>query len=125
MSRTERRRARARGRSGEGKAALWLRLKGYRILARDWRSPLGEVDIVAWRSGTLVLVEVKARPTLAEAAADLRPRQRARIARAAEAFRQRRPELADAAVRFDAVLVAPRRRPRHIIAAWRGTGEPA
>ena len=125
MTRAARPQAHTRGRAGEGRAALWLRLKGYRILARDWRSPVGEVDIVAWRGGTLVLVEVKARPTLAEAAADLRPRQRARIARAAEAFRQRRPELADAAVRFDAVLVAPWRRPRHIIGAWRGAGDPA
>lgn len=125
MSGGARRTALARGRAGEGRAVLWLRLKGYRILARDWRSPVGEVDIVAWRSGTLVLVEVKARPTLAEAAADVRPRQRARIARAAEAFRQRRPGLAAAPVRFDAVLVAPGRRPRHIVDAWRGAGEPA
>lgn len=120
-----RRSAWLRGRSGESMAVWWLRLKGYRILARDWRSNVGEVDIVALRGHTLAMVEVKARPTLDEAAADVRPRQRERIARAAAAFRQRRPALAGCSVRFDAVLVAPWRRPRHVIDAWRLSAEAA
>jgi len=114
-----------RGRFGESLAVGWLRLKGYRILARDWRSAVGEVDIVAKRGRMLAMVEVKARPSLAEAAGDVRPRQRQRIARAAEAFRQRRPALAGCTIRFDAVLVAPWRRPRHVIDAWRPPPEPA
>lgn len=114
-----------RGRAGETAAAWWLRLKGYRILARDWRSHVGEVDLVAKRGSTLVMVEVKARPSLGEAAADIRPRQRERIARAAEAFRQRSPALAGCGVRFDAVLVVPWRRPRHVIDAWRLPAESA
>jgi putative endonuclease len=108
-----------RGRRGEWLAALWLRLKGYRILARDWRSAVGEVDIVARRGRTVIMVEVKARPDLDAAAAAIGPRQRTRIARAAEAFLQRRPALAACDLRFDAVLIAPRRRPRHVIDAWR------
>lgn len=125
MTGADRPAAHRRGRTGERLAAWWLRLKGYRILARDWRTAVGEVDIVARRGAILVMVEVKARPSLAEAAADVRPRQRGRIARAAAAFQQRRPELAACAVRFDAVLVAPGCRPRHVVDAWRPAVETA
>lgn len=117
-----RRAAWGRGRAGEGRAAWWLRLKGYRILARDWRHPVGEVDLIARRGRTIVLVEVKARPTLDAAADAITPRQWTRIARAGEAFQQRRPDLAGCALRFDAVLIAPGRRPRHVIDAWRAPG---
>lgn len=114
--------AEARGRRGERLAAAYLQLKGYRILARDYRTAVGQVDVVAKRGDTLVLVEVKWRPTLAQAADAIRPTQRARIARAAGAIRQRMPAVGGCNVRFDAVLLAPRRWPRHIIDAWR-TGE--
>lgn len=60
-----RRAAERRGRRGEGSAALWLSLKGYRILASRVRTPFGGIDLVALRRGVLVIVEVKARPTLA------------------------------------------------------------
>ncbi len=50
-----------RGRRGETLAVWWLRLQGYRILARNWKTPVGEADIVARRGGLLVFVEVKAR----------------------------------------------------------------
>ena len=114
-----RRAAERRGRRGERAAAWWLRLKGYRILAQGFRLAVGEIDLVARRGAVLAFVEVKSRPDLGEAAAAIGPVQRQRIARAAEAFLQRHPGLAALSPRFDAILVAPGRWPRHIEDAWR------
>jgi len=122
VSREKRRAAWLRGRSGETLAAWFLRFKGYRVLARDYRTPGGEIDLIARRGRVLALVEVKARPSLEEAAAAIGPRQRERIERAAAIFLHRHPALADCDPRFDAVLIAPMRLPRHIIDAWRDMG---
>ena len=98
---------------------LWhLRLKGYRILARRWRCQLGEIDIVAARRHTLIFVEVKARDTLDEDAESVTPRQRQRIAGAAEVWLAQNPHVAFQDCRFDVVLVAPGKIPRHIQAAF-------
>jgi putative endonuclease len=96
-----------------------LRLRGWRIVAAGWRCPSGEIDIVARRRGVLAIVEVKARRDLDSAAISLLPRQRRRIARAAAAFLSARPEFAALALRFDVMLVAPLRLPRHLVNAWR------
>jgi putative endonuclease len=120
VSRAARQAARGRGRRGEWLAALWLRLKGFRILARGLRTPAGEVDLIARRGRLLIVVEVKARGSLADALAAITARQRARISRAAEIFLQRNPALADCDLRFDAVLIVPGQAPRHVIDAWRG-----
>jgi putative endonuclease len=112
-----------RGRRGEALAGLWLRLKGYRILARNWRHPLGEIDIVARRGGILVVIEVKWRDRLDLAAAAVGARQRHRIARAAAVFLARQPDAARLSLRFDALLLAPGRWPRHIADAWRPDDE--
>src|SRR5262249_29246226 len=96
-------------------------LKGYRILARRWQSPVGEIDIVARRRGVLVFVEVKARAGLDAAAEALSGRQQRRIRAAAAAWLAGHPEDASREIRFDAVLVTPRRWPRHIIAAFDAT----
>ena len=114
----KRRAAYRRGTKGEGRAAALLRLKGYRILERRWRSPVGEVDLIAKRRCTLVFIEVKARASLKDAAESIVERQRRRIARAAEAYLAYHPDLEFENVRFDAILVAPGRWPRHIEAAW-------
>ena len=106
------------GLSAEARAVAWLTAKGYRILARRFRSPVGEVDIVARRRGVLVFVEVKARNTLDDAALSLLPRQQQRIAAAAGAWLSAHPEDADSDIRFDAILVAPGKIPRHIPAAF-------
>lgn len=116
---TDRRRAAQRfGRLAERAARALLRLKGYRILASDLRTPVGEIDIVARRGAVVAFVEVKSR-TQAPGADSLSPAQRRRIVRAAEAFlsRQRDPHLGK--VRFDLMLMAPWRWPRHIPNAWR------
>jgi putative endonuclease len=119
MTTAARRRADARGRRAEALAACWLRLKGYRILARGWRSPVGELDIVARRGRVLAMVEVKRRDSLAVAGEAISHRQQRRLQRAAEAFVQRHPELAGLDLRFDAVLMLPHRLPHHLPDAWR------
>jgi putative endonuclease len=107
-----------RGISAEGRAALLLAAKGYRELARRWRSPVGEVDLVVRRGRTLVFVEVKARPRIDDAAWSVLPRQKRRIVAAAEAWLAAHPEHAGYDIRFDAVLVAPGRLPQHLVAAF-------
>lgn len=118
MTTAARRRAYTRGRLAETLAAWWLRLQGYRILARGFRVPAGEIDLIARRGGVLAIVEVKRRDSLAAAVESVSPRQRRRIRHAAEAFLQRHPGLSGLQVRFDAVLLAPWRLPRHVKDAW-------
>lgn len=106
------------GVSAEARAAALLMAKGYRILARRFRTPFGEIDIVARRRNLLVFVEVKARASLDDAAFAVTPRQRRRIIDAAQAWLMAHPEHADFDMRFDAILVAPKRLPRHVLAAF-------
>jgi putative endonuclease len=106
------------GLSAESRAAALLVAKGYRILARRWRTPFGEVDIVARRRQVIVFVEVKARDQLDDAAEAITERQQRRIVAAAEAWLARHPRVGACDIRFDAVLVAPLRIPRHIQAAF-------
>ncbi|MFO1127610.1 MAG: YraN family protein [Rhodospirillales bacterium] len=112
-----RQRAERYGRAAEALAALLLRLKGYTILARDLRTPWGEIDLIARRRHTLAFVEVKARREMTEEV--LTRRQRRRIVFAAEAFLARRPELTGLCVRFDVILIGGGRRPRHLTDAFR------
>jgi putative endonuclease len=116
---TQRReRAKRRGRFAEWLCLWHLRLRGWRILARGWRCPLGEIDILARRGRVLAIIEVKSRNQIDAAASALLPRQRRRIARAAEAFLLSRPDLARLDPRFDLMLVARLRLPRHWPGAW-------
>ncbi len=106
------------GISAESRAAAFLIAKGFRILARRYRTPVGEIDIVARRRKLLVFVEVKARERLDDAAWSVTDRQRARIVAAAEAWLAANSDRAIEDIRFDAVLVSPGRIPRHIPAAF-------
>ena len=106
------------GISAESRAAAFLIAEGFWILARRWRSPLGEIDIVARRRHLLVFAEVKARASLAEAAESVNERQRRRIAAAAEVWLAANPDKTIFDIRFDAILVAPGKIPRHIPAAF-------
>ena len=110
------------GRLAETLAAWHLRVRGYRIVARGFRVPVGEIDIVARRGDTLVFVEVKARTDPAAAAEALSARQTRRITLAADAFVQARPALAGLDQRFDVILVCPWRLPVHRVDAWRPQG---
>jgi putative endonuclease len=106
------------GLSAETRAAAYLMAKGYRIAARRWKTPVGEVDIVARRGKTLLFVEVKARARLDYAAESVTPRMKARIIGAAEAWLAAHPDDAACAISFDVILVAPRRLPQHIANAF-------
>jgi len=106
------------GLSAESRAAAYLMAKGYRILARRFRTPHGEIDLVARRRNLLAFVEVKARATLDEAAFAVTPRQQLRIINAAQAWLVAHPEHAEFELRFDAILIAPRSLPRHLLAAF-------
>ena len=116
--RPERQVAFALGLSAESRAAALLIAKGYRIVARRFRSPVGEIDIVARRRGTLVFVEVKARGRLDDAAEAVMQRQQRRIIAAAEAWLATHPDDVNCDIRFDVMLVAPKSLPRHIVAAF-------
>ena len=117
--RDARRKAVKTGRRGETLAVWRLRLAGWRILARNWRSPVGEIDIIARRGRAVVFVEVKTRAELTAAGEAIGARQRERIHRAATLFVAQHPELAGLDARFDAILVRPWRWPVHLRDAWR------
>jgi putative endonuclease len=106
------------GISAESRAAAYLIAKGYRILARRFRTPHGEIDIVARRRNLIAFVEVKARASLDDAAFAVTPRQQQRIIDAAQGWLVAHPEHAEFELRFDAMLIAPRRLPRHVLAAF-------
>jgi len=106
------------GLSAEARAAALLLLKGFRIVARRWRGPIGEIDIVARRGRLLAFVEVKARDTLDDAAEAVGPEQQRRIALAAEAWLASHPQDRARDIRFDVVLIAPWRWPHHLRAAF-------
>lgn len=114
-----RHRAERFGRWAEFLCVARLRLGGYRVLARRLRTPLGEIDIVARRGRVVAIVEVKARADVAGASEALTPRQRLRLARAGAWLLAKRRALRGCALRFDLMLVAPRRWPRHLVDAWR------
>lgn len=106
------------GLSAESRAAAYLLAKGYRILARRYRTPHGEIDIVARRRNLIAFIEVKARASLDDAAYAVTPRQQQRIVNAAQGWLVAHPEHAEFELRFDAMLIAPRRLPRHLLAAF-------
>jgi putative endonuclease len=111
--------AERRGRGAETLACWYLRLHGWRILARRARVPGGEVDIVARRRRTLAFVEVKARANAAAAAFALDPWSLRRVVVAAERLAPRYLRGGDD-VRIDAIFMVPGRWPRHLTNVWHG-----
>ncbi|MBN9588594.1 MAG: hypothetical protein BGN85_01415 [Alphaproteobacteria bacterium 64-11] len=115
--------AERRGRAGETLAALWLRLKGYRVLARRVKTHAGEIDLVAAAPfGPICFIEVKARSHPRLAAESVMDGQRTRIARAANLYLAARPALSARGMRFDIIAVAPRALPVHHRDVWRPEG---
>jgi putative endonuclease len=106
------------GRRGERIAGWWLRLKGWRILARRVRTRAGEVDLIARRGSIVAFVEVKTRATAADLDHAIDERRLARVAAAAELLAPTYAEGSD--IRIDVILLAPRTAPRHIENAWIG-----
>lgn len=112
-------RAYIRGLSAEFLCVWLLRLKGYRILARRYRGPAGEIDIIARRGRLIAAIEVKARPSLNDALESVSTRQQRRIIQTLLYFQAKHPALADLDYRFDVMWVGTRKVPKHILDAWR------
>lgn len=111
------------GLMAEAFCCVFLMLQGYTVLASRYKTPVGEIDIVAVRRDVLAFVEVKVRRDLAQASESISMRQRQRIVRAAQYFAFKHgARFAGHHWRFDAMLVVPWRWPKHIADAWREDG---
>lgn len=113
-----RKKAERAGQRGEALAALFLQAKLYTIRDRRYKTPIGEIDLVAERFGTIVFVEVKHRAHATSEIEALGAVNEARIARAAAHWLFRHPEEAEKSFRFDVIFLAPGRWPRHLINAF-------
>lgn len=109
-----RQKANRRGHRGELLAALALMLKGYRIVARRYRTKLGEIDLIARRGNLVLIVEVKVRPTLLSAMEAIAYQSERRIEAATDLWLARQPDYGRLSVRFDMAAVLPRRWPVHV-----------
>ena len=106
------------GLEAEKLCRLALRLKFYRIVAERYKTPMGEIDIVAARGRSLIAIEVKARATRDAAVASISHNQQQRIVAAMQDFVMRHPHYRRFDLRFDVMAVMPRRWPLHIKNAW-------
>ena len=101
---------------------IWLRCKGYKIVATNYKTGrgthAGEIDFIATKNQTLIFVEVKKRSSLELAAYAIHPSQQQRISRGAEAFLQKHPQYNNYNIRFDAVFVTFPLRIHHLKNAW-------
>lgn len=113
--------AERQGRRGEMLAAWLLRIKLYRIVERRFKTPVGEIDLIASRFGTTVFVEVKTRRHAEAAAEALGKVNTRRLVRAAQYYLARHPRLADTPLRFDVILLAPKAPPRHLKNAFQAS----
>ena len=107
-----------KGHRGEALAAWFLRAKFYHILARRFKTPVGEIDLIAEHFGVTVFVEVKARSKVSAEVETLEGIRQDRITRAAQSWLARNPRHAKANLRFDVIFLAPGHWPRHISNAF-------
>ena len=107
------------GRRAVTAALWWLRAKGYRLVVRNYKCPLGEIDMIARKGHLLVFVEVKYRPDKARSQAAVSTHQWQRIARAAQYFAAHHRAFQTHKWGFDMVACAPRQWPHHIADCWR------
>ncbi|PQA72000.1 YraN family protein [Brucella oryzae] len=111
-----------RGHSAERFAAMALLLKGFRIVARRYRTRLGEIDLIARRGNLVLIVEVKARSSLEAAHLAVTPQAMHRIEAAADLWLQCQPDHDCLSLRFDLIAVLPRRWPKHVPAFFTSGG---
>lgn len=114
-----RQKAEKKGRRAETLAVLYLRLKGYKIWARRYKTKAGEIDVIARRKNILAMVEVKRRKDMVRAHESLHPQMLKRIEAATHIYCSRHPKTANLDVRFDVICVLPGFRIRHLRDAWR------
>lgn len=109
------------GLAAELLAALLLILKGYRICAWRYKTPVGEIDLIARRGRVMAFVEVKARQTMEGALESVTATMQSRIIRAAQFYVTQNPACGDCDLRFDLVAFAPPFRLRHLSSAWQSS----
>lgn len=114
----DRQKAQREGQRSEALAALLLQAKLYRIRDRRYKTPIGEIDLIAERFGTIVFVEVKQRTKATSEIEAFGAVNQARIARAAQHWLSRHPREAEKSFRFDVIFLAHGRWPRHLINAF-------
>ncbi len=119
MASAERIRAYRKGARLEKLAAIYLRLKGYKILKTRYKTPSGEIDIIARRENTLIFVEVKGRGKIGAALESVTARNRFRVEQAVRHFIAAHPQFIVFDMRFDVVVFAPPFSFRHLDNAWR------
>ncbi len=110
----ERRRRYRRGHSAEWIAAAYFAARGYRILARRFKTPHGEIDLIVRKGRRIAFIEVKRRSTRQECEASITPNLRRRVRSAADLWLARRPEYHECATSFDLVFITPWRWPQHM-----------
>ena len=110
------------GKAAEDAARLALIGDGWSIVAQRCRTPAGEVDLIAEKDGLLAVVEVKLRPTLADAAISLTARQQARLVAATDILLLNHPDWGQNGVRFDLIAVDATGTIRRVMDAFRGSG---
>ncbi|MGV8997588.1 MAG: YraN family protein [Parvibaculaceae bacterium] len=107
------------GLQAERRALIWLLLRFYRLLGRRVKTKAGEVDLIMRRGNVIAFIEVKASDNFDRAIEALSPHQQTRLIRAASLYVASRPHLQALDMRFDMVLVARGRLPRHVPDAFR------
>ena len=125
MSRTDnqkakRQKAERRGHRAEIFAAWWLRFKGFSIKESRFKTPVGEVDIIARRGNLVLFVEVKARADHRTALDSVGYRSRQRIEKAARLWLSQQSDFSRLSWRFDVIAIAPRKLPHHFQNVWSG-----
>lgn len=119
--RSAREAAERRGRFAEALSAVYLSLKGWKIIAHRARTHAGEIDLIAQRAGVLAMIEVKARDSLDLGKLAITPSQQDRLVRAASLWRARSNLSADLQTRFDVIIIQPWRWPYHLPHAFQAS----
>jgi putative endonuclease len=107
-----------RGHRAEWIALLFLLAKGYRPLSPRYAASGGEIDLIATRGDTIVFVEVKARGAMDDALSAITATKRRRFSRAVRTWLSRNSWTEGKTWRADAVFIAPRCWPQHIVSAF-------
>jgi len=96
------------GRKGEKAAEAYLRKRGYRILQKNFRTNIGEIDLIAEHNNALVFIEVKTRSDLqfGHPSSAVTPAKQIKIAQTAQTFLVKHP-VEGKDIRFDVVSVTP------------------